>query len=135
MKTEDLLGLMIPVTYVTFLLIERLAERRGYPAVRGWRLTGGAFVLALLAVNAVLPSALPVGWLATHRLVDGTRLGTLGGALAGYLAVSFVQYWFHRAEHRYGVLWRYLHQLHHSALRLDLSGSAYTSPWRWPRAC
>ncbi len=128
MKLEDALGLMIPVTYVVFLVIERFAARRGYPEVRGWRLTGGAFVIVLLAINATLPSLLPAGWLASHRLLDGARLGTVGGALVGYLAVSFVQYWFHRAEHRFGFMWRYLHQLHHAPVRMDLSGSAYTHP-------
>jgi sterol desaturase/sphingolipid hydroxylase (fatty acid hydroxylase superfamily) len=131
MKTEDLFGLAIPVTYVVFLVVEALSQARGrgraFPRVRWWRARGGLFLAVLMGINAVLPSLLP-GALTRHHLLDLSGLGLLPGAALGYLAVSLANYAFHRAEHRVGFLWRHLHQLHHSPVRMDLSGAAYTHP-------
>ena len=128
MQIEDILGLMIPVTYLVLLALESLAKGRQFPDLRLWRLKGTLFVVVLLGINASAPSWLPAEWLAAHRLVDGTRLGIAGGAIVGYLTLSFAMYWFHRAEHRFDVLFRWLHQLHHSPSRVDMAGAAYTSP-------
>jgi sterol desaturase/sphingolipid hydroxylase (fatty acid hydroxylase superfamily) len=43
-----------------------------------------------------------------------------------------VAYWWHRAEHRFDVLWRGFHQLHHSPQRVDLSGFVFTHPLEMP---
>lgn len=131
MKTEDLLGMAIPVTYVVLLLIEGAAQRRGrgrrFPTIPWWRVKGGLFVAVLLGINAVLPSLLPPS-LTRHHLVDLSSLGTIPGALVTYFVVSLANYGFHRAEHRAETLWRHLHQLHHAPVRMDLSGAAYTHP-------
>lgn len=131
MKTEDLLGMAIPVTYVVLLLVERAAQARGggreFPPIGWWRVQGGLCVAVLMGINAVLPSLLPAA-LTRHHLLDLSGLGVLPGAVAGYLAVSLANYAFHRAEHRVGFLWRHVHQLHHSPVRMDLSGAAYTHP-------
>lgn len=128
MQIEDILGLMIPITYLALLALEAMLEGRQFPALRLWRLKGTFFVVVLLGINATAPSWLPAEWLAAHRLVDGTRLGIAGGAVVGYLALSFAMYWFHRAEHRFDFAFRWLHQLHHSPSRVDMAGAAYTSP-------
>lgn len=131
MKTEDMLGLAIPVTYLAMLAIERAVEARGggrrFAPIAWWRVKGGLFVSVLLAINAVLPSLVPAS-LARHHLLDLSGVGSLGGAAVTYLAVSLASYGFHRAEHRVGFLWRHLHQLHHAPVRMDLSGAAYTNP-------
>ncbi len=131
MKTEDLLGMAIPLTYVVLLVVERAAQARGggrvFPPVAWWRVKGGLFVAVLLGLNAVLPSLLPTS-LTRHHLLDLSGLGVVPGAVVGYLAVSLANYAFHRAEHRVGFLWRHVHQLHHSPVRMDLSGAAYTNP-------
>ena len=48
--------------------------------------------------------------------------------LAGYLTITFVYYWWHRLRHRVPVLWRYLHQLHHSPVRIEVITSFYKHP-------
>ena len=40
MKTEDILGLLIPVTFILFLVTERLFPRRSYPPIRFWNVIG-----------------------------------------------------------------------------------------------
>jgi len=44
------------------------------------------------------------------------------------LAVNVLNYGWHRARHRVPVLWRLLHQLHHSSERLDVASAFYFHP-------
>jgi sterol desaturase/sphingolipid hydroxylase (fatty acid hydroxylase superfamily) len=48
--------------------------------------------------------------------------------LAGYLTITFIYYWWHRLRHSVPVLWRYLHQLHHSPVRIEIITSFYKHP-------
>lgn len=48
--------------------------------------------------------------------------------LAGYLTITFIYYWWHRLRHSIPVLWRYLHQLHHSPVRIEVITSFYKHP-------
>jgi len=128
MKFEDLIGLLIPGIYVAMLALEGAWADRLFPRVRLWKLRGAVFIVLMIASNALLPLAVPAAWLDAHRLLDLRGLGIVWGALLGYLVLSFVNYWVHRAEHRFGFVWRIFHQLHHSAERVDVSGAAYTHP-------
>ena len=102
-------------------------EIRSTRKVRFWPLVGIASFLVLAVVNVTAPLWLPPAWLARHRLMDLTGLGLWGAPIA-YLAISFVSYGFHRLEHRYDVLWRGLHQMHHVAQRVDMAGWALGHP-------
>lgn len=61
-----------------------------------------------------------------HRALDG--LGVIGGAAVGYLVVTFVYYFWHRARHASPLLWRLFHQLHHSPARIEVVTSFYKHP-------
>lgn len=128
MEIIDLLGLAIPATYLAMLAVEQIRPARLFPPVGWWRLTGAAFVALLLSLNVALPLLLPLDWLERHRVFDLSRLHPLTGALLGYLAVSFANSLFHRAEHAFDPLWRLFHQMHHSPRRVDVSGAAFTHP-------
>lgn len=130
MKLEDLLGLAIPVAFLAFWGLEAAQSRRSgrsFPKVRGWGWVGIGFFLLTAVVNASAPVWLPPAWIARHRLMDLTSLGLWGAPLA-YLAISLAMYAFHRAEHRFDVLWRGLHQMHHAAERVDMPGWAVAHP-------
>ena len=49
-------------------------------------------------------------------------------AVVGILVYEFAHYWYHRAIHRFDMLWRFAHQLHHSAERIDAFGAYYLHP-------
>ena len=74
MKPEDVLGLMVPVTFVFFLVTERLFPRRQYPPIRFWNLIGFAGLIMTGVITTVLPALLPET-LTTHHMFDGARLG------------------------------------------------------------
>jgi sterol desaturase/sphingolipid hydroxylase (fatty acid hydroxylase superfamily) len=67
-------------------------------------------------------------WLREHSLFQGERLGVVGGAVVGYLVMSFVNYWWHRLRHKNDFFWRWFHQLHHSAQRIELLTTFYKHP-------
>jgi hypothetical protein len=67
-------------------------------------------------------------WLESVRPWSADGLGLVGGAVFGYLVVTFVYYWWHRARHEVPWLWRALHQVHHSPSRLELHTSFYKHP-------
>lgn len=128
MQAEDIVALLIPLTWFVMLAVEALGTGRAWPAVRLWRTRGLAFFILLGTLNALLPQWLqPL--LAPHHLFDGSRLGTAGGVLVGYPLLALATALLHRAYHRYDLLWRWVHQLHHAPQRLDAPGAVVFTPW------
>jgi sterol desaturase/sphingolipid hydroxylase (fatty acid hydroxylase superfamily) len=113
--------------YASLMCWEWLAPGRALPTVRHWKLKG----LAAFTVFFFLSSYLPLVWdqnLAQYQLLDLTGLGTAGSAALGLLVYEFCAYWWHRWMHSSDLLWRGLHQMHHSAERLDTFGAFWFSP-------
>ncbi len=75
---------------------------------------------AVQVASAFLGAAFLDPWLQGHRLFSAEPLGLLGGVVVGYLGITFLWYWWHRARHASPLLWRTLHQVHHSPSRLEL---------------
>ena len=125
MSIEDLFPIVVPATFLTLILVERLRPARPLPRVRGWR---GLGVVAFLVTGGIFSSVplLYLDFVRAHRLVDLEWLGLGAGALIAFLVTELAGYWFHRLRHT-RVLWR-IHQLHHSAERLDVFGSSYFHP-------
>jgi sterol desaturase/sphingolipid hydroxylase (fatty acid hydroxylase superfamily) len=128
MSIEDLVPLLILATYFVMLAIERRRPARAFVVVQSWRWLGLGFLLILFMLNGLIPASLPLEWVAAHALLPGWKLGVAGGALVGFLSVTLLDYAVHRAYHRVHGLWRTVHQLHHSASRIDIYGSAYAHP-------
>jgi sterol desaturase/sphingolipid hydroxylase (fatty acid hydroxylase superfamily) len=128
MEFDDIIGIMILSTFVFMLAVESIWPARKFARVPGWIFVGFCFFVIIMVVNTLLPLAVPLPWVKQHALFDGTRMGLAGGAAVGIVAVTFVDYWVHRAEHKFGFLWRWVHQLHHSAERVDIPGSVYFHP-------
>lgn len=125
--------LLDPVSLIVFavfgglMLWEAVFPGRPLPRIRGWRLRG----LAAFAAFFYLSTYLPLIWdgvLARFRLIDLTGLATAAQVAIGLLVYELGAYLWHRSMHRFTVLWRGVHQMHHSAERLDTTGAFYFSP-------
>lgn len=123
----DLAMLAVLAAYVVFILLDFIKPARKYEAVKGWRWVGLAATLVLIPLSVVL-GALVAEALAGWTLLDSSGLGTLGGAAVGFLVSTFLAYWAHRSFHRVDFLWRWVHQMHHSAERVDIFGAFYFHP-------
>lgn len=113
------LGMML-----LLLMVEagwRLAKRRGYDgraALATLGLVLGNIPFAVL--NTVVVGSV---FLAAARLAPlHWPVGHWGSWAAGFIAVEFAYYWFHRASHRIRWMWA-THSVHHSAEQFTLLAS------------
>lgn len=119
--------LVVAAAGALMLVLERFAPGVVQPDVPTWW-------LRVVAINLVQVGIVYVGaatwdrWLPSLRLFDGATLGLLTGIAVGYLAITFVFYWWHRARHEIPLLWLGLHQVHHSAARIEVVTSFYKHP-------
>ena len=129
MSIEDAVGPILATVFLLGMLLEAIWPREAQPKRRFWRTLGVAFFVLNGFINVVFPLLLPVEWIATHSLIPGYKLGVAGGFAFGFLVWTFVYYCYHRSEHRFDVMWRGLHQLHHSPRRVDAAGFAVAHPF------
>lgn len=128
MEAADLIGALVPITFLFMLTVEKLWPARRFPKRRGWVGLGIAFLLLMGVISTAVPLQLDAHWLAAHRWLDGDRLGVAGGAIFGYTVLSGLMYAWHRTLHNVPLLWRLTHQLHHSPQRVDIPGSVLFHP-------
>lgn len=123
-----LIPILVVLVGVLMMWAEAKKPGRDWPDVKGW----WARALAFNAVQAgavYLAGILWDGWMQDHRLWSVEALGTVGGAVVGYVVLTFIYYWWHRARHEVPFLWRWFHQLHHSPQRLEVITSFYKHPF------
>jgi sterol desaturase/sphingolipid hydroxylase (fatty acid hydroxylase superfamily) len=127
---EKIIGPLIPATYVLMLVLERLFPGRVQPKVKGWLLKGILFFIMTGVISSAIPALLA---LAVHGRspLHLEWLGAAGGAVVAFLAADLVGYVIHRVMHRVPFIWRWTHQVHHSAERIDIAGASYFHPFEF----
>jgi sterol desaturase/sphingolipid hydroxylase (fatty acid hydroxylase superfamily) len=126
---DTLITILIPVTFLAMFAFERVFPARPLPKVQRWVLKGFVFFVITGILNAVVP-ALAAALVAGHVHPLGlSSHGLVAGTAAVILATEAVGYFLHRAFHRWAFLWRWTHQLHHSAERVDIPGAVYFHPF------
>ncbi|MCF2515407.1 sterol desaturase family protein [Sphingomonas sp. G124] len=111
-----------------FVLLELVSSGRLFPKISGWRVKGIAFTLLYFAVGTYAPLMWD-GWLGEHRILAGDRLPLWVQAVGGFLLLELGVYCWHRTMHNVPPLWRWFHQMHHSAERVDIWGAFYFHPF------
>lgn len=115
------------VGYVLLLAHDSLRPARRYAPVQGWCLAGVLSAGIMLLLNVAVPMvAAPI--LDRRALLPGAVLGDLGGFVVGLILTELAGYWVHRACHQCDFLWRWVHQMHHSAERFDAFGAFFFHP-------
>ena len=118
---------IVGLTAVLMFVVELLCPGRPWPRVSGW--WGRAILLNGMQIGSVFISG--IAW---DRWMPGNSLWSLGDmpmylqVLAGYLAITFIYYWWHRFRHESNFLWRWFHQVHHSPQRIEIITSFYKHP-------
>ncbi len=119
--------LIVATAALLLMVVEHLAPGSPLPAIRGWWVR--AIAINVTQVLVVYAGALTWDrWLPGLAWWNAEPLGTAPAIALGYLAITFVFYWWHRARHEIPLLWRWLHQVHHSAARLEVATSFYKHP-------
>ncbi len=128
MTFEDLLPLLFLGTFAAFLVLERVIPARQQPQVRFWLVKGIVFFVLVSAINGIAP-ALVMTAVGDYSVLHLRSLGTFGGALLMLLVSDLFGYWVHRGLHNSERIWRWSHQLHHSAERMDMAGAVFFHPF------
>lgn len=124
-------SLVIPVmsaTLVFMLATERKRPAREFPVYRGWLWLGLAVMAVFITLAQLWSSLLPEKWLRQHRWLNGADYGVMGGIAIWFPVNTFVTYWYHRCQHRFNILWRTVHQLHHGVARVDIPSALMAHP-------
>jgi len=122
------ISLIILGIYGALMFWETLWPARPLPQVKLWKLKGLLSFLLFFYLSSYLPLFTdPV--LSKHQLLDLSSWGVIPGAIIGILIYELALYAWHRALHKSQALWKGLHQMHHSAERMDTYGAFYFSPW------
>ena len=123
-----LIPLIVLGAGLTMLACELARPGRTWPKVTGWWLR--AVLLNGIQVAIVFVAGVAWdGWMVRHRPWSADGLGVVGGGVVGYLAITFVYYWWHRWRHQSDFLWRWFHQVHHSPQRIEVITSFYKHPF------
>lgn len=127
MAADDAIGLSIPVMFILFWVSESvLGGGRRFPEIPYWTLLGVLGFLVSGAMNVLLPLVL-VPLLAPVHVVTISGWG-LWAAPAVLILTTFLTYWSHRLQHKFDMLWRLGHQLHHAAARVDMGSAMMFHP-------
>jgi sterol desaturase/sphingolipid hydroxylase (fatty acid hydroxylase superfamily) len=112
------------LSFALVFLVQILAPYRRVPQRRSWRQN-----LPIAGLNAIVLGLVCGGCLCTAaRFAEARHLGLLRGAAAPpwaasvvtVVALDFVLWGWHRANHRLSWLWRF-HRVHHSDVDFDVS--------------
>ena len=113
---------------ILMIAVELATPGRSWPKVAGWWVR--AVMLNAVQVGTVFLAG--VAWdglMSKYRPWSADALGTTGGALVGYLVVTFIYYWWHRWRHSVQFFWQWFHQVHHSPQRIEIITSFYKHPF------
>jgi sterol desaturase/sphingolipid hydroxylase (fatty acid hydroxylase superfamily) len=114
--------------FLAFAALDFIARARRFPDVTNWRLKGLAFALLYFALATYAPLFWD-GWLGQHRLFAADTLPLWAQIAGGFLLLEAGVYAWHRTMHNTPPLWRWFHQMHHSAERVDIWGALYFHPF------
>ena len=131
-----LILLAYPVGACLLYLLPELLLPRTRNSARSY-LRAATFLMVAIAINTVVLKAVegstgfldvpPIAFLDLRPLTESPSLalrvtGWLVAALGIAMVGNFFYYWMHRAQHRFGWLWRF-HKVHHSITEMSATNS------------
>jgi sterol desaturase/sphingolipid hydroxylase (fatty acid hydroxylase superfamily) len=124
----DLVYLLLVGIFLAMLIMERVVPINRQPWDRQWMIRAAIINFAQLAMVWLAAVGINswLGRLAVFHLQDYVSAPLAG--LIAFILGNFVQYWWHRLQHRSDLLWRWLHQLHHSPKHIDVWVANYAHP-------
>lgn len=120
-------GAALIATFALMVGLQELFPARNWPKIPGWRMEALLFNACLFLTYVIVPVLVALSPAGQFSLLQLSWLGIWGAPL-GVLVLSFAEYWFHRAEHRFDWMWRSMHQIHHYPHRVDVWGTAHGHP-------
>lgn len=118
--------IIITIAGIFCLILERLFPRKKLPNVEGW--VGRAVLFNCIQLVVILISSQTIEkWLGGRSLFKLPWSPFYNGIFA-YLLQTWVFYWWHFVRHENNFLWLFVHQFHHSPVRIETITSFYKHP-------
>lgn len=119
--------ILVTVSTLVFLALERLFPGRDLPHSKGWYTRAILVNLAQLCITLATAKL----WIEVFGGVSLLKLSNWENPLlegfVGWFVGTFFFYWWHRLRHAKG-WWLVFHQIHHSPSRIELLTSFYKHP-------
>jgi sterol desaturase/sphingolipid hydroxylase (fatty acid hydroxylase superfamily) len=125
-ETAVIVAIVVGIA-LAMMVIERVWPARPWPVVRSWwprALAINGFQIGIVFVAGATWER----WLRGPHLLAVSELGWPAELAIGYAVNVLWLYWAHRARHHFDLLWRWLHQLHHSPARIEILTAFYKHP-------
>jgi sterol desaturase/sphingolipid hydroxylase (fatty acid hydroxylase superfamily) len=114
--------------FVALFTREVIAPASGATCDKRWRILAGS-VNAVAVGVAIVSGWVFAGWIDANSLFQlPTSFTPMGNGLLVFLVASFFAYWWHRLCHASDLLWRCVHQLHHSPKRVEALTAFFAHP-------
>lgn len=116
------------VMFAAFCILDGLAHARAFPKIDRWKIKGAAFTALYFAIATYAP----LMWdefLGQYQLFNAAALPYWAQIVIGFFVIEALIYAWHRTMHNVQPLWRWFHQMHHSAERVDIWGAFYFHPF------
>lgn len=113
--------------FAVFAGADYFGKRTRFPDVRYWRVMGAVSFILYFAIATYAPFMWD-GFFGAHQLIDGSVLPFWAQVVTGFLILEFGIYFWHRTMHSVDAIWRFTHQMHHAAERVDIWGAYYFHP-------
>ncbi len=109
------------------IIIERLWPNALLPETPRWWVRALIFNFAQALISFIAAVTWDK-WFPFFTLFEIDALPNAIQILIGYITITFIYYWWHRARHEIPLLWNVFHQIHHSPARLEVITSFYKHP-------
>lgn len=113
---------------IVMIATERVFPGIKMPKIEHWFKRAILFNLAQIAIIIVAGHTWNK-WMRGTSIFNASECGLLFGALITYFVSTFIYYWWHRVRHESHFWWRFAHQIHHSAERIEILTSFYKHPF------
>jgi sterol desaturase/sphingolipid hydroxylase (fatty acid hydroxylase superfamily) len=120
---------MIALTGLFLFILERIVPNKPFVSSKRWYFRAILFNLLTLIIFIIGSITWEPWFHSLTKLTPEIKLNDPTKGLIVYITFQFAFYWWHRAKHRYNVLWRVFHQIHHSARRIEVLTSNYLHPF------
>lgn len=125
----ELLTLVIIITvFLCVFTLEVIAPASKNHCDRRWMILASGISL-FQSITTIGAGVFFVEFFSHISVYNFSYLHNITQGILGFLLTSFVAYWWHRAMHKFDLLWRLFHQLHHSPRRIEALTSFYMHPF------
>ena len=119
---------LLLLVIAVFFVAERALPGRELPNSTGWYVRAVFLSLCQLLIVILAGYTWEVSLSGASLFSVSESMPAYAQGLLAWFIGTFVFYWWHRARHESDLLWRGLHQIHHSASRIEMLTSFYKHP-------